>query len=762
VHSTATNQRPYLLDQALTDHLNSIYDITRGPFELSLVRHLSLEASEKILVRARQILGDQAGLIQEKIVLELSRAGSCHSEPRLEERIRGIALPRAKAAGDDGMQELYERGLVHAAHCTDGIQRRLKELAHEMGRDVEYAAPLLKQSEIDSLPPVVREVFDGITSLPIARQFTREFEWPSGMSEAESRNCGYIRQQLDPTITLAGEVSPVMLPRATYCRNVFTEYALLMSELSDLQVSFPALHEQDATQNPSVENPRFGWEKIIKDTPGGLNPDAASYNLDLNRAGPGALVSVDGGRVQSCMERFKNEDGSLVRPADRALESARIQARASLDKELGAVVATLKQACEDPETFAREMVGVPALMQSYFDCEDPLSKPFCAERRDSTWMACRLFRDHEESDRVKGVLGQLLQVGMDGIFFAAPGISGIAPSLGRVGASSATAGVVGGGLGAILSESNSRLTGEEEFRRAGYYLGYQSEPGAGKLARDRRIAELATVAGNSRVRAGLNGAVQGAFFGALGSRGLGSSTAGALDEGLSAPLSGRIRAGESVAQTSRSTRASSTALPPKPASPPRAVTRAEVVTYVDGREVAARQRVTSRSPAEIADSFLADNGWSRETQVYRWVDPEYIDLQGKRIEGNPNSVAQVKDIYSPDFRRSYLAEHVLDMPADSPELPEALEFLKKARDEALFRVPRAESSRIGPGLNCSVQRADSYAGARKVLIRMRLGDFLDAGGLVYPDVGAIATGVQPIYLTVPRGKSIPFRVEQMP
>ena len=148
--------------------------------------------------------------------------------------------------------------------------------------------------------------------------------------------------------------------------------------------------------------------------------------------------------------------------------------------------------------------------------------------------------------------------------------------------------------------------------------------------------------------------------------------------------------------------------------------------------------------------------------MYRWVDPEYIDLQGKRIEGNPNSVAQVEDIYSPDFRRSYLAEHALDMPADSPELPEALEFLKKARDEALFRVPRAESSRIGPGLNCSVQRADSYAGAGKVLISMRLGDFLDAGGLVYPDVGAIATGVQPIYLTVPRGKSIPFRVEQMP
>jgi|GEM_PF-3026778 len=760
--STGSNFRSTLGGEQLVEQLNSVYDITRGDFELSLVRHLSLQASGKMLLRARQILGDQSGAMQDRIIQELSRAGACHREPGLEEQLRGVALPLAKATGGAGLQEQYERGLVHAAHCTDGIQKRLKELAYEMGRDVEYAAPLLKQSEIESLPPVVREVFDGITALPIARQFTREFEWPTGMQEAESRNCGYIRQQVDPSITLSGTQPPVSLPRSTYCRNIYSEYALLISELNDLQVSFPALHEQDVTQDPTAKNPRFGWEKIIQATPGGLNPDAASYNLDFNRARPGSLSAADGKQLQSCVGRFQKEDGSLLPPSEKALATARAQAAGSLEKELASMVATLRQACSDPETFAREMVGVPALMQSYFDCENPLSRPFCADRRDSTWMACRLYRDHAESDRVKGVLGQLLQVGMDGLFIAAPGISGFAPSLGRVATSAATGGIVGGGLGALLADSNARLTSEEEFLRAGYYLGYQPEQGTEKLARARRIAEMETVTGNSRFRAGMKGAVQGAFFGALGSRGTGTSTLGALDEGSSVPSAGKTAAGESSARAPRSRRTPSKTPPTTSAAPPRDVTRAEVVAYVDAREMAARQRLASRTPSETADAFLAENGWTRETRVYRWVDPEYINLDAKTIEGNPNSVAQVEDIYSSNFRRNFLAEHVLDMPADSPALGEALEFLEKKRDEALFRPPRAESSRIGAGLNCSVQRADSYGGAGKVLISMRMGDFLEAGGLVYPDVGALASGVQPLYLTVPQGKSIPFRVEQMP
>ncbi len=55
---------------------------------------------------------------------------------------------------------------------------------------------------------------------------------------------------------------------------------------------------------------------------------------------------------------------------------------------------------------------------------------------------------------------------------------------------------------------------------------------------------------------------------------------------------------------------------------------------------------------------------------------------------------------------------------------------EKARDEALFCPP--------------------------------MGDFLDAGGLIYPGVGAFASSVDLFYLNVPQGKTIPIRVEPMP
>jgi hypothetical protein len=70
------------------------------------------------------------------------------------------------------------------------------------------------------------------------------------------------------------------------------------------------------------------------------------------------------------------------------------------------------------------------------------------------------------------------------------------------------------------------------------------------------------------------------------------------------------------------------------------------------------------------------------------------------------------------------------------------------------------ASELGPSLNVSLENSATYGGNGRVLISVRAGDVLDAGGRFYSDVGAQGAGVRPFIVTVPH--PVPYRIESAP
>ena len=130
--------------------------------------------------------------------------------------------------------------------------------------------------------------------------------------------------------------------------------------------------------------------------------------------------------------------------------------------------------------------------------------------------------------------------------------------------------------------------------------------------------------------------------------------------------------------------------------------------------------------------------------------PASSESRGRSIDlrplFNPRSIALVGDEYN--RVRNPLVEQFEEAGLDVPEsLPRTV-------------APSRNASELGPSLNVSVNRSDAYGGGGRVLVSVRVGDVLDTGGRIYPDVGAAAQGIRPLVVTVPR--AVPYRVESPP
>jgi hypothetical protein len=90
----------------------------------------------------------------------------------------------------------YRNTATHAASCLSAVRARWDQLRYELGTDLEISRPLLTRDEIDELPPVVRHLTRGITSLPFLRQVTREAEFFTGLDQYAERPCSFLQATL--------------------------------------------------------------------------------------------------------------------------------------------------------------------------------------------------------------------------------------------------------------------------------------------------------------------------------------------------------------------------------------------------------------------------------------------------------------------------------------------------------------------------------------------------------------------------------------
>ncbi|MEZ0230685.1 MAG: AvrPphF family type III effector [Planctomycetota bacterium] len=124
----------------------------------------------------------------------------------------------------------------------------------------------------------------------------------------------------------------------------------------------------------------------------------------------------------------------------------------------------------------------------------------------------------------------------------------------------------------------------------------------------------------------------------------------------------------------------------------------------------------------VTRTVMTEHGLTPDTIVYRVTDPRYVDTGAMTITGNPRSMALVQDPYA-------------------PRVPNPLhESLPPVR-------PTRNASELGPSLNVAVRDpARAYADPGSVRIGIRLGDVLDRGGRIYPDVGAGAQLIDPLII----------------
>jgi hypothetical protein len=138
------------------------------------------------------------------------------------------------------------------------------------------------------------------------------------------------------------------------------------------------------------------------------------------------------------------------------------------------------------------------------------------------------------------------------------------------------------------------------------------------------------------------------------------------------------------------------------------------------------RRTTAARPVDpVTQSVMDRYGMTRDTIVYRVTNPRYV--QDGTITGNPNSVARVRDPYN-------LVEN--------PQYPQAPQYLPRFVDRELF------ARELGrPSLNVALRDPVLYAEPGTVRVGIRLGDLLDRGGRIYPDVGAVGQGARPLVVT---------------
>ncbi len=154
--------------------------------------------------------------------------------------------------------------------------------------------------------------------------------------------------------------------------------------------------------------------------------------------------------------------------------------------------------------------------------------------------------------------------------------------------------------------------------------------------------------------------------------------------------------------------------------------------------------------AEVED-FLARQGLTLDSPVYRWTDPQYLGADGQ-MAGNPSSMASVTDIYNaPPPSQAFIDQLV----ASGFSQAEATQLATTATRSPIF-TPSVNATTLGPTLNVTTSPTSSYAVPGQVQVQMTIRDFLNAGGLIYPDTGAVGQGAY--ILSLPPGSTVPYQV----
>lgn len=157
-------------------------------------------------------------------------------------------------------------------------------------------------------------------------------------------------------------------------------------------------------------------------------------------------------------------------------------------------------------------------------------------------------------------------------------------------------------------------------------------------------------------------------------------------------------------------------------------------------------------------------GLKDDAVLYRMMDKSFLtqDEHGRfTVEGNPNSEADVTNYL--ELKPSALVDDQAFLSTLPRETRESFQNDPSMRYEAT-RCPASELPH--PTLNVMYGKrarevAQGYPGKDRVLVKIKLGDLLEAGGgQTFRDVKAAARGrdCQPLIVTLPAGKSVPVEI----
>lgn len=155
----------------------------------------------------------------------------------------------------------------------------------------------------------------------------------------------------------------------------------------------------------------------------------------------------------------------------------------------------------------------------------------------------------------------------------------------------------------------------------------------------------------------------------------------------------------------------------------------------DLSDVAKAWKATGLDIDPVTLAQLEKYGLKPDSKVYRVMEEKYLDTDNMRVEGNPNSMAEVHDPYN--LVDNPMVKWIEDA---GEQVPPGIER----------RVPKVtDASKLDkPGLNVAVDDPSIYnAGGDKVKIAIEMKDIIENGGKVYRDSGSSVPLIKPIYVT---------------
>ncbi|USE36216.1 AvrPphF family type III effector [Endozoicomonas sp. SCSIO W0465] len=168
------------------------------------------------------------------------------------------------------------------------------------------------------------------------------------------------------------------------------------------------------------------------------------------------------------------------------------------------------------------------------------------------------------------------------------------------------------------------------------------------------------------------------------------------------------------------------------------------------------QRTVNRH--EALKRIMEDNSIDTESKVYRACDPKYLDFKTMTVKGNPRSEAKVTDHYNEHYNPKH--DELKKKLENGSITEEMFDFFKTIPSCKQFTNKIIYADELPPSLNVSVIKSKAYLKEGYTLISVKISDVLKNGGLIYEDVSCVLD-INPLIVTIPNGKSIPFCEEKI-